>query len=302
MRARGLIPLLGLLALLASCVSAPRAPGKLDPLTCLDSSALAFARLDGKAALELAPTLLPPEESRSLAPLLERSQTIGLALIPGARPGADKGFEAVFTGSYPRVSANFALGSKKDWKRVGKTWRNEALGLSVALPSKNLVLVANSGIEALLDRAAAPLSSPLPPRLAGFADQEFLLWVPEPFDRLGSVLLGEKLILPVRGILITAAPAGSRLNEGKDEAGSAGSEESSYELIAAFLMENADAARIYRPALKVAWQLFVRGLLPGETGLLRAGFTQDGELIVAGGMRVSGASLATVLSRLRGLE
>ena len=92
--------------------------------------------------------------------------------------------------------------------------------------------------------------------------------------------------VPVVGLLVAADPV-------------AGSDDD-YDATVAFLLKDAESARIFRPALRFAWFGIARGLLGIEGDeALGVPFTQDGDLFQASGIRLSGRTLARALRALR---
>ena len=72
----------GLLAALlaASCAAPIKIAASVDPLALLEGGSLAYARLSGNAARELAPYLFPASELAALKPLLARTRIIALGM------------------------------------------------------------------------------------------------------------------------------------------------------------------------------------------------------------------------------
>ncbi|MGO8693975.1 MAG: hypothetical protein ACLQMF_09925 [Rectinemataceae bacterium] len=274
-----------LVALLLSSCAAPLLVEKsVDPLRLLGPGELAYLRMDGATARLLAPALLPAAEGRALAPLLERTTTLALGL--GPRAGAGPAFDAVFLGSYPYRRAALALGGNSAWKREAQGYYDAEQGIHVSLPGPSLVLATTGRLEPLLALAKEPGSEPLPPRFASAGGAGLLLWIPEPFSHLAEELFGLSMNVPVRGLLIVAVPAPAAL---------------SYELSAVFLMDDADAARVYRPLLRLAWYGLAKYLLADDAGaLLGAGFSQEGDTYASEPIELSGSSLAAALARLGG--
>jgi hypothetical protein len=276
-----------------SCAAPIKIGASTDPLAILESGALAYARLSGQAARELASSLIPPSELASLKPLLERTRLIALGLgsLPSPNQAAGGGarvasFQAVLIGDYPFRTASLSLGSSPGWKREKAGYYNASLGLRAALPGPSLLLATTGALEPLLAAAKAPGSSPIPERLSALASRELLLWAPEPFSGLGAAMLGEAMDVPARGLLIAASPL----------AGEAGR----YEATVAFVMDDADSLRIYKSALKLAWYGIAMALFGDDSeAALAVPFVAEGNLFLASGLTLSGDSLGRVLAALR---
>jgi hypothetical protein len=265
-----------------SCAAPLKIESPVDPLSILEPGLSAYARLEGATARKLLPSILPAEEAKSLEPLLKRTGIAAIgASAPG--PGASAGrLEAVLAGDFPFRGSLFALASNSEWKREGRAYRHEASGIRATVPAPGLVLASSGPVDALLSRLKERPPSPLPARLSGFAQRELVIWLPDPFARLG---LGEdedaSMGIPSRGLLLSAD---------SDADGS-------YLTTICFLMGDADAARIYRPALRVAWYLVSRALLgEGAEAALGARFALDGDLVYASGITLSGEAIARALS------
>jgi hypothetical protein len=281
-----------------SCAAPIKFNASADPLAILGSGALAYARLSGQAARELAPALVPASELASLKPLLARTRLIALGLGSLPSPSETKetasqetdsqatAFQAVLIGDYPFRAASLSLGSSPGWKREKSGFYNAALGLRADVPGPSLLLASTGPIESLLAAAKAPGSSPIPEQLSAFASRELVLWAPEPFSGLGAAMLGEAMDVPARGLLIAASPLAR--------------EEGYYEATVVFVMGDADSVRIYKPALKLAWYGIAKALFGDEAeAALSLPFAADGNLFLASGLRLSGESLGAVLAALR---
>lgn len=290
------------LALLASCAAPLKVERGVDSLSLLPPGALAYAHLDGAAARALAPSLLGPATARQAGPALARASSVSLAFLAGrASLDSTPAFEAVLLGDYPFRATALALAADPAWRREGTGFAHRATGIRAAAPGPGIVAAASGDLVPLLARIASPGSSPLPSRLASLAGAEMVAWLPEPFSGLASRLLGEELDIPASGLLLAArrelspAPAAGAAAPPAAGAGS-------YELTVAFLMPDADSARIFRPALRLAWYGIARSISgPGDGNLLAARFSLDGELCWASVSGVDGASLAAALGATLGL-
>jgi hypothetical protein len=279
-----------------SCAAPLRIAAWADPLAILEPGSLAYARLSGPVASDLAPGLLGAAEAESLKPILARTRIAALGF--GSRPRAageggateapPPALQAALVGDFPFRAASLSLGSSPDWKREKSAYYNARLGLRAAVPGSSLVLASTGSLDPLLAAARAPGPSPIPERLSGPAASELVIWIPEPFAGLAAIALGEAMDVPARGLLIAASP------EGPDRRG--------YEARVVFVMADADSARIYRPALKLAWYGVARALLGDAAGeALGASFSLDGELYGASGVSLSRDALVRALGGLRGL-
>jgi len=265
---------------LGSCAAPLRLRGGADPLAILEPGLAAYARLEGGLARGLAAKALPAEEAASLAPLLERTRVLALGLGRTAAGGASPAsngrlVEAALLGDYPFRRASLGLAASREWRREGGAYLHEASGLRALVPGPDLALASTGPLEPLLARARDPGSPPIPPRLAPLAEAELLVWIPAPFSfaALGELELGS---LPARGLLVAARPAG----EGRLEA------------TVALLMEDADSARLYRPAVRLAWYFLAPAILGGEAELPGPGFELEGDLIYARGLTLPESALA----------
>jgi hypothetical protein len=93
--------------------------------------------------------------------------------------------------------------------------------------------------------------------------------------------------IPAVGLLVAADP-------------SPGPGASTYDATVAFLMSDAESARIFRPALRLAWYALARGLLGEDADeALGLAFALDGEVYWARGARISARALAEALARIK---
>ena len=139
-RAKGWASILGALAAAAtllslSCAAPLKIGASVDPLALLEGGSLAYARLSGNAARELAPSLFPASELASMKALLERTRIIALGL--GSYPNGSASptlqaptFQAALIGDYPFRTASLAFGSSPDWKREKSAYYSARLGLA----------------------------------------------------------------------------------------------------------------------------------------------------------------------------
>jgi hypothetical protein len=287
-----------LLAFLAASCAAPlKIEASVDPLALLDPGALAYARLSGSAARDLAPSLLPAAQAASMKSLLERTKVVALSLgdahpsdegtpAPNAKALGAVPFQAALLGDYPFRAAALSLGSDPAWKRVKPAYYNAKLGVYVALPGPQLVLASTGPLDSLLASAKAPGPSPIPARLSDLGSREIVLWAPEPFSGLAAEMLGEAMDVPVRGLLVAASPV-------QGEAGR-------YKATVVFMMEDAEALRTFRPLLKLAWYGMAKMLFGDEAeAAIALPLRADGELYAVSEIPLSREALARVLGLLR---
>jgi len=292
-----LLLLLFTIVLLASCAAPLKIGASVDPLALLEGGSLAYARLSGDAARELAPSLFPAPELASLKPLLARTRVIALGM-GSAPPAGGAGvpfaptqalqataFQAALVGDYPFRTASLSFGASPDWKREKSDYYNAKLGLRATVPGPSLLLASSGPIEGLLAAARAPGPSPIPQELSALASRELLLWAPEPFGGIAAAMLGESMEVPARGLLIAASPM----------AGDAGY----YDAAIVFVMDDANALRIYKSALKLAWYGMARALFGDEAeSALSLPFSAEGNLYMITGLRLSRESLGGVIAAL----
>ncbi len=252
--------------------------------------------MDAASARDLVPSLVPERQAAALDPLLDRTSCLalglgGVAAAPsaagGAAPGAAGGagaFDAAFLGDFPFRTASLALAADKEWKKEGRGFFNEGAGIRAAIPGPRLVLASSESLDPLIALAKSPGPSPIPPRLQGLASVEIAIWAPRPFSGLVASIIGEEMDIPAAGLLVAASP----------------SERGGYEATVAFIMDDADSARIFRPALRLAWYGIARGLFGDEAdSALGLAFSLDGDVYWATGARVSSSALADALSKIR---
>ncbi|MGA2546683.1 MAG: hypothetical protein ABSF43_09060 [Rectinemataceae bacterium] len=278
----------------AGCAAPVRFEASADPLGVLESGSMVYARLSGAAARELAPKALSAAQAKALGPVLARTRLVALGIGSLSAIGGTEApaFQACLIGDYPFRAAVLSLGNDPAWKREKTGFFNAGLGLRASVPGPGIVLASSGKLEGLLASAKNPGPSPIPPKLAELSSRELVLWVPEPFSGLVAAFLGEAMDLPARGFIISASPIAPPLD--------ATASVHDYEATIVFLMKDADSARIYRPALRLAWYGIAR-FLSGDEGesALSAAFSLDGDMYRASGVVLSGAALARALGALR---
>jgi len=279
-----------LAALLASGCAAPiKVDDSVDALALVRPGAAVYARMGAAQARDLVPSLVPPRQAAALDPLLDRTSCLALGLggLSGSGPSAAGGsgsFDAAFLGDFPFRTASLALAADKAWKKEGRGFVNEGAGIRAAIPGPRLVLASSESLDPLIALAKSPGPSPIPPRLQGLASAEIAIWAPDPFSGLVASIIGEEMDIPATGLLVAASPRSG----------------GGYEATVAFLMDDADSARIFRPALRLAWYGIARGLFGDEADeALGLSFFLDGDIYWATGARISSAAFASALSRIR---
>lgn len=287
-------------ALLASGCAAPiKVEDSVDALALLSPGAVVYARMGAAQARDLVPSLVPAPQAAALDPLLGRTRCLALGLgraAASSSPGgagigtaapADGGagaFDAAFLGDFPFRTASLALAADKAWKKEGRGFVNAGAGIRAAVPGPQLVLASSGSLDPLIALAKAPGPSPIPPRLRPLAEAEIAIWAPRPFSGLVASIIDEEMDIPAAGLLVAASP---RKGGG-------------YDATVAFLMDDADSARIFRPALRLAWYGIARGLLGEDADeALGLSFSLDGEVYWAAGARISSPALASALVKIR---
>lgn len=293
----------------ASCAAPIRIADSIDPLSLLSKGGLAYARVSGRVARDIAPEIMSTSDYGQAKGLLERTRIISAGLGRGLGQGRDAGaLEAILVGDYPFRAASLSIGGSGGWQREKGGFYNQKLGLHAAVPGPSLIVAARGPVDALVAAAKdsshnVPLS-PVPEGVSAIAAQELVLWVPDPFKGLVAAALGEESDLPARGLIVAASPR-SPLGRSGSAPGSA--IDGGYEATIAFVMEGPDSVRVFKPALKLAWYALSRALVgdaPGDgeaasgtDALLRAKFEAKGELYVAEGVALSRDALVAVIKR-----
>lgn len=286
---RGLAGIAVFLAM-GACASlgrqAPPNPGEsgLDPSSLVDPGALMVIRADKAIIDSLLPLFLSKDQVKALEGLGGGLKLAALAILPrkeASPPGGLPPFEAALMGRFPTFKAKLALSLSRGWKHRAGIWTNAELGLGLAFPRKDLVLVASGSPKGLVARLAEIRQGPFPADLKDLSSRALACWIPDPFGRLGEALLGERLDIPAEGILIAADL-----------------KESSYTATLAFQMRDSEAARVYRPAARLAWFALSRYLLPGRPGLGSVRFEIRDRALIAQDLVLDAADLSEVLARL----
>jgi len=279
--------------LAAGCAAPIRVDKSVDALALVGPDAMVYARMDAASARALVPSLVPADRARALDPLLDRTRCIALGLgrsgsaLEASVGGGSGDFDAAFLGDFPFRAASLALAADASWKREGRGFVNEEAGIRAAVPGPGLVLASSRSLDPLIAGAKSPGPSPIPARLEGLASSEIVIWVPRPFSGLVASIVGETMDIPAVGLLVAAAPAPDQGTP-------------SYDATVAFLMSDAESARIFRPALRLAWYGIARGLLGADADdALGLSFSLDGEVYRASGARLSAPSLAAALARIK---
>jgi|GEM_PF-1667519 len=318
---------LGLAAALAiglasSCAAPLKVDESVDPLAILEPGALAYARLSGEAARSLAPAILGQRQASEAKGLLDRTQALALSLgaeapapegpsipIPSAHVSGRGGeaqdktegsagvaaggaavrpaFQAALIGDYPFRAAALSLGSSPDWKRVKPGYYNAKLGLYAAVPGPRLVLASDRPLGSLIDSAKRPGYSPIPKRLADLASKEIVIWAPRPFSGLAKVIVGERMEVPAKGLLVAISPIPGKAGR--------------YEASVVFMMDDPKALKTYRGILKLAWYGLADVLFGDEAeAAIALPVSAEGELFIVRGVELSRESIARALAILRG--
>jgi hypothetical protein len=269
-----------------SCAAPIQFSNSIDPLALLAKDRLAYARVSGAVARELAPEIMSAADLASAKNLLARTKIVALGLGQVGDDGTDS-LQAVLVGDYPFRAAFFSLSANRAWKREKSSFYNSRLGLRAAVPGPSLVVASKGPIDGLLEAAASCQASgappsPIPSRLSGLASAELVLWVPNPFKSLAEKYSGEGMDVPALGLLIAASP----------EADKGGGYVASVD----FLMDSPESVKIYKPLLKLTWFAIASGFFADAEGTIpHADFVAKGELYSAEGVALSRSAIVRAL-------
>lgn len=258
-----------------SCATPIRLSTSIDPLSLLAADCLAYARVSGSVARDLAPDFLGAPGAAAAKEILARTRIVALGLGQSGGGGEDS-LQAILVGDYPFRAASLSLGASREWKREKASFYNERFGLRAAVLGPSLVVASKGPIEGLIEAAATAqasgaVPSPIPPRLSGLDSAELVLWVPDPFKSLEGETDGEGASMPTRGLLIAASPSAADKGE--------------YVAVVAFLMDGPESVKIYKPLLRLAWYAIASEYLSDDTGAVpRANFAANGEVYAAEGV------------------
>jgi hypothetical protein len=263
----------------------------VEPFSLLAPGSLAYIRLAKGPLEEFAPALLPSGTASQVRPILDRTISANLALLADG-----KGYEAILVGSgYPFRAASMALAGNSAWKRERVGYRNAKAGLSISMPSPDVILAASGSLETLAGRLSTHGPTPMPPELSELCDREIVVWSPDPFRRLAKLLWGEAMDIPCKGVLLSAGRAGSTAGHEDGEDGEA--EEPVYEATVVFLMEDSESARIYRTPARLATFALIHALSPEDAEALpRFGLSDNA--IVSESFRIRSSAIAAALRAL----
>lgn len=255
----------------------------------------------------------PAPASAGAAQAAQAAAPLGATLPP---------FEAVLLGDYPKGRLEFGLFFARGWRRFGAEHRNEAQGIALTLPRDGLLFARSLGAEGKAEPAPETLSAPgsVPPWLAELLERRspgILAWLPSPLSA-GGLLSGGAggrsmaagwgapgLELPIEDLLVlgleagggpSAAPTAARA-EGSGTATQAEAAPRRYRLALVARMRDERSARLFRPALSLAYYALSRGL-PALAGLPPPSFKAEGAFIVGEGAELDAEGLARLLRAL----
>lgn len=323
------------LILLGSCAGLPRPVETPEPLALLAEGSPLYLRLGGAAVRELAPDLLEAEALDRAGPLLRDLELAAVALRPSAAaasPAASAAtlaaasvpaFEAALVGNYSKGRLEFGLFFDRNWRRIGTEYRNEAQGLGLAIPRDGLILARSLGAQGIGEPTAAepyPATS-LAPWLSALISSrapELLLWLPAPLSA-GGLLSGRLapggataglgalgLELPIEDLVALGTATGGDAAEGPQPDGAppeGASPEGAqaprrYRLTLVARMRDERSARLFRPALSLAYYAFSRGS-PLLEEAPPPNFRAEGAFIIGEGLELDAESLGELLGGLR---
>ena len=269
-----------------SCAAPIQFSNSIDPLALLAKDRLAYARVSGAVARELAPEIMSASELASAKDLLARTRIVSLGIGQAGGDGTDS-LQAVLVGDYPFRAAFLSLNANREWKREKSSFYNSRLGLRAAVPGPSLIVASKGPIDGLLQAAAesqasGPPPSPIPSRLSGLATAELVLWIPNPFKSLAEKYANEGMDVPALGLLIASSPNVA--------------DKSVYDTTVTFLMDSPESVKIYKPLLKLAWYAIASGLFADEGGAIpHADFVAKGEVYAAEGVALSRNAIVRAL-------
>jgi hypothetical protein len=283
----GVVAATALATILAvSCAAPIRLSTSIDPLALLAKDRIAYARVSGGVARDLAPELMSAADLDAAKGILARTRIVALGLGQSGGDGTDS-LQAILVGDYPFRAAALSLGANRAWKREKSSFYNARLGLRAAVPGPSLVVASKGSLDRLLQAAAAsqasgPPPSPIPSQLSGLASAELVLWIPNPFKSLAEKYANEGMDVPALGLLIVASQNGA--------------DKSEYDATVAFFMDSPESVKIYKSLLKLAWYAIASGFFADEGGAIpHADFVAKGDVYAAEGVVLSRGAIVRAL-------
>ena len=235
---------LSVLLLLVTCKTIPVIPAsflqeeKFVPLE-KGASVYLFANvIEARPFFDLLPFAELKEEQTSQ--LLDKTGMAVAALFP---ENSGKRFQLAAWGNYPSFGAGFAFTFNKNWKSVrsssGSYWYSEKGRLSLALTSKQVFAAASLNETPSDPRAAVSLHAEIPEGFNTFrAGSPVSCWLIDPDKTITRVFqnAGIPVQIPVQQLYINIFPL----------------EDSGYEAVLRFQLENSQQARGMAAMLNVA--------------------------------------------------
>ncbi|MCE5256000.1 MAG: hypothetical protein LLF89_04050 [Spirochaetaceae bacterium] len=295
-----------ILAVLDGCSTIPKSVLQSDPAERLEKTPEVYVRLSNAALEDIAANLDDDEiaslvnslggksqtnddgytvDHKSLQDLVGRTKVLGLGLsgINTKSPQA----EAVLIGNFPVFSMKLALSSKGKWNKTSSGYQAKEAQLYLRPLQQGLLHAASFPPSDEIASGKAKPAGAVPERFKNMTS-DFAVVVNAPEILLNFRALPESSAIPISEIVVQGTR--SRNPEGQDKA--------AYYLLDAFIvMKDADAAKVFKPVVKLLWafsseRIFGSGISAADSPLVL-----DGDMYKAEGIRASSEALVTMLDQ-----
>jgi len=281
----GKLLLLGLVSLLlASCATRLRLPADMEPERLLPAGALAYVRVNPARLGELVLPLIEPYGMAQSKDLLDRTDSMVLAVMP---PGESPEVLAprpvvygVVSGNFPTRSIALKLDTDKRWAREAPGWIHREEGFRVALSTRGQVLLGTASLGPIL-QPPHDRPHPVPDFWNAAWNNDLAAFIPEPLSFLAGSLPVDLSGLPLESLLLSVRRIDTR-----------------YDVYLGFEFATERTALVFAPLCRLFLFALTRSLWPAQaSGILGSvSWVSQGVTVGASGLVLEASQLTSLLA------
>jgi hypothetical protein len=269
---------------LVSCATRLRIPEELEAERLLPEGALAYLRVNPAMAGDLILPIIEPYGISLSSDMLERTESMVLAVMPpagdaGGLPGRPVVY-GVASGKFPTRSIALKLNTDRQWSRQEPGWVHKDAGFHVALASGGRIIAGTAPL-AMVTEADQDRPHPVPEfwNIAWYND--LAVYIPDPASLLAGTLPVDISGLPLESMIVSSRRV-----------------EDQHDLFLGFEFATERSAVVFAPLCRLFIYALARGLWPLQsTELLAAvSWSTQGSTVEASGLRLDSLQLASLLA------
>lgn len=269
---------------MASCATRIRIPAELEPERLLPAGAVAYLRINPVMADELIFPYIEPYGITLAADMLERTESVVLAVMPPfGIPGGQASKPVVYgvvSGKFPTRSIALKLNTDRHWAKEGHSWINKEDGFRLALTSRGQILVGTAPLDAITS-GGYDKPHPVPEFWSTAWNNDLAMYLPDPFSFLDNKLPVDASGLPLEAMLISTR----RMDD-------------QYVLFLGFEFAMERSAVVFTPLCRLFVYALAKSLWPQQASEILSPVTwsTQGSTVEASGLRLDALQLAGLLA------